>query len=17
CATGHSGRWINWYFEIW
>nr|MOX63926.1 immunoglobulin heavy chain junction region [Macaca mulatta] len=17
CATAHSGRWINWYFEIW
>nr|MOX67082.1 immunoglobulin heavy chain junction region [Macaca mulatta] len=17
CTTGHSGRWINWNFEIW
>nr|MOX62031.1 immunoglobulin heavy chain junction region [Macaca mulatta]MOX67574.1 immunoglobulin heavy chain junction region [Macaca mulatta] len=17
CSTGHSGRWINWNFEIW
>nr|MOX60209.1 immunoglobulin heavy chain junction region [Macaca mulatta] len=17
CSTGHSGRWINWKFEIW